>query len=173
LFFPSSFREQLEYRERTAGVTLNQLLQDDWALGGQYSFTRSELEFRTPALGQFFNINTGSFGPAKSSLRADLHRFNLFVLYNHPSGFFARTDLDYFLQTRSRALVSPGEIANVGDETLPQLGVQVGYRFPKQHGDITLGVLNLMDEDYRLNPVTPYNELPRERVFLARLRFKF
>ena len=147
-------------------MALNQLLSDEWVLGAHYSFARSELGSRLPALRDLLT-------PTSSSLHADLHRFNVFVLYNHPSGFFVRSDLDYYLQTRSRALVSQGVVVNVGDELLPQLGVQVGYRFPKQHGDITLGVLNMTDEDYRLNPVTPYNELPRERVFLARLRFKF
>jgi hypothetical protein len=34
-------------------------------------------------------------------------------------------------------------------------------------------VLNLTDTDYRLNPLTPYVELPRERVFTAWLRLSF
>jgi outer membrane receptor protein involved in Fe transport len=77
------------------------------------------------------------------------------------------------MQSHSRALVGQGAVANVDDESFPQLGIQAGYRLPNQRGDITLGVLNLTGEDYRLNPVTPYNELPRERVFMARLRVKF
>jgi hypothetical protein len=49
----------------------------------------------------------------------------------------------------------------------------VGYRLWRRRGDVTLGVLNVTGEDYHLNPVTPYAELPREAVFYARLRFRF
>ena len=49
----------------------------------------------------------------------------------------------------------------------------IGYRFPRERGDITIGVLNLADEDYRLNSLNPYVDLPRERLFYARLRLNF
>ena len=42
-----------------------------------------------------------------------------------------------------------------------------------QRGDIALGVLNLGDTDYHLNPLNSYAELPHERVFTARLRLRF
>ena len=36
-----------------------------------------------------------------------------------------------------------------------------------------LGVLNLTDHDYRLNPLTLYNDLPRERTIVASLKIYF
>jgi len=36
-----------------------------------------------------------------------------------------------------------------------------------------LGVLNLADRDYHLNPLTLYNDLPRERTLVASLKFYF
>jgi hypothetical protein len=36
-----------------------------------------------------------------------------------------------------------------------------------------VGVLNLADQNYRLNPLTLYNELPRERTFVASLKWYF
>jgi len=36
-----------------------------------------------------------------------------------------------------------------------------------------LGVLNLLDTDYRLNPLTPYGNLPRSRTLTASLRLNF
>ena len=53
---------------------------------------------------------------------------------------------------------------------LRDANLYIGYRFPRERGDITIGVLNLADEDYRLNPLNPYVDLPRERLFYARLR---
>ncbi|MFO1513772.1 MAG: hypothetical protein U1F83_12790 [Verrucomicrobiota bacterium] len=49
----------------------------------------------------------------------------------------------------------------------------VGYRLRRQYGEISLGVLNLTDTDYHLNPLNAYTELPRERVFFARLKINF
>jgi hypothetical protein len=36
-----------------------------------------------------------------------------------------------------------------------------------------LGVLNLTDQDYHLNPLNLYNELPRSRTLELRLQFNF
>ena len=41
------------------------------------------------------------------------------------------------------------------------------------HPELMLGLLNLTDQDYRLNPLTVYAELPRERTFMVRLNFQF
>jgi len=34
-----------------------------------------------------------------------------------------------------------------------------GYRFPRRQAQISVGILNLTDGNYRLEPLTPYNEL--------------
>jgi hypothetical protein len=36
-----------------------------------------------------------------------------------------------------------------------------------------VGVLNLTDEDYRLNPLNLTGSLPRERTFYSSLQFNF
>ena len=43
----------------------------------------------------------------------------------------------------------------------------------RQRGEVSFGVLNLFDTDYRLNPLTLYSELPRERTFVGRLKLNF
>ena len=54
-----------------------------------------------------------------------------------------------------------------------QFNVFAGYRFPRRSATITLGLLNLTDQNYRLNPLNLYNELPRERTLLARFQINF
>jgi len=54
-----------------------------------------------------------------------------------------------------------------------QFNVLAGYRFYRNQCEISCGVLNLTDRDYRLNPVNPYEELPRERTFVVRCRIGF
>ena len=48
-----------------------------------------------------------------------------------------------------------------------------GYRFPRRRAEILIGLLNVTDQDYRLNPLTLYDELPRERTLMARFQFNF
>ncbi|HXR04477.1 MAG TPA: hypothetical protein VN836_07200, partial [Verrucomicrobiae bacterium] len=48
-----------------------------------------------------------------------------------------------------------------------------GYYFMHRRAELLLGLLNLTGENYKLNPLTPYQELPRCRVVEARLNFLF
>ena len=165
---PSTTRQDLDYEEKFAGITLNQLISDEWAVSAQYFFVRSELTRHHPQLPPL------SDSP-NSTNRAELHRVNLALLFNHPSGFFARAEGNwYFQQNLGGTNISTGMTEHeLPDESYPQVNLFLGYRFPRHRGDITLGVMNLTGEDYRLNPISPYYEMPRERVFYAQLRFRF
>ncbi len=88
------------------------------------------------------------------------------LLYNHPSGLFARLDLNWYQQSNQ------GYTPDQPGEVFVQMDLFAGYRFGHGRGQLTLGVLNLTDTDYKLNPLTYYSELPRERVFYARLDFR-
>jgi hypothetical protein len=54
-----------------------------------------------------------------------------------------------------------------------QCNIMGGYRSPRRRFELMVGLLNLADQDYKLNPITLYQELPRERTFVARLRLNF
>jgi outer membrane receptor protein involved in Fe transport len=54
-----------------------------------------------------------------------------------------------------------------------QQHVYVGYRFPKRQAEIRLGLLNLTDQDYQLNPLNLYAELPRERTLAVSFKLNF
>jgi Tfp pilus assembly protein PilF len=166
---PASTRQTLAYDEVSAAITASQLLTDEWTVNTQYRFVRAELDQNHPAL--------GAVAPtAHTTRRADLHRVHLGLLYQHPSGFFARTEGQWYLQENLGS--APVERSAVRERDLPddaffQWNLAAGLRFPRQRGDLTLGVLNLADADYRLNPISPHDELPRERVFYAQLRLRF
>jgi hypothetical protein len=59
------------------------------------------------------------------------------------------------------------------DDEFWQFNVAAGYRFPKRRAEIAWALLNITDQDYRLNPLTLYAELPRERTFALRFKFNF
>ena len=59
-----------------------------------------------------------------------------------------------------------------GDDFV-QDNLYVGYRFLRRHAEFMFGILNLSGQDYQLNPLNTYLELPRERSFIVRLNFVF
>jgi outer membrane receptor for monomeric catechols len=60
-----------------------------------------------------------------------------------------------------------------GDDDFWQFNVSVGYRFHRNLAEISLGILNLTDTNYTLNPLNLYQELPRERTLLVRAKLNF
>ena len=58
-------------------------------------------------------------------------------------------------------------------DNLWQHDIFLGYRFLQRRAEVRLGILNLADQDYRLNPLNLYSELPRGRTFIAGLRINF
>ena len=99
--------------------------------------------------------------------RAELHQMKLFLLFNHASGFFAGAETQFYWQHNA------AESAGLRDDSFYQVNLLAGYRFKGQRGEIAIGGLNLTGENYHLNPVNLYTELPRERVFYASLRLRF
>ena len=92
---------------------------------------------------------------------------DLTALYNHPSGFFGQAQATWYHQNNL------GDSSPLPDEDFWQLNVFAGYRFAQRHAEVRIGVLNLTDQDYRLNPLNLLPDLPRERTLLLSLRFYF
>ena len=144
----------MHYREPSVIAVLNRLVANTWSFGARYKFTRSELE------SDFTEVPSSVWAAARQQVEADLHEGTLFALFAHPSGFFSRAEINEYYQ--SAPALPPSDFY--------QANVFVGYRFPRRRAEVTIGILNLNDTDYRLNPVTPYSELPRERTYVVRLR---
>jgi tetratricopeptide (TPR) repeat protein len=158
---PSSTPQKLRYEEQGLLATFNQLVGDEWSFGARYQFTHSRL--RTV----FSEIPTAVAPGADHLEKATLHQGQLFALYNHRSGFFAR--VEGYWARQSNVGYSP----DIPGDDIFQVNAYVGYRFRRNFGDVTLGFLNLTDQDYKLNPLNYYNELPRERTLVARVRLNF
>ena len=161
----SQTRQNLEYTEKSAALTLNQLAGRDWSFGLRYRASLAELQVRYPgipaAAQQRSNVPLDSDGDGL------LQELRLSALFNHPSGFFGQVAVHWHDQSNGGAYQSlPGESFWQGD-------VFVGYRFWQRRAMVQVGLLNLTDQDYRLNPVNLYQELPRERTLMCRLQLSF
>ena len=96
-----------------------------------------------------------------------LHQVNLFGLFNHSSGFFSQFEAIWSQQSNQ------GYSPDIPGDDFWQFNAFVGYRFFRRAAEVRLGILNITDQDYRLNPLNIYNELPRERTLAFRFRLNF
>ncbi len=154
---PSSTPEDLTYDEYLFSAGINQLVSEDWSFGARYSFTRSTLHDNFPEVAPIDPT-------ANLRQQADLQQASVFALFNHRSGIFARAETQWYHQDNT------GYSPSLPGDDFFQENVLVGYRLRRQYAEISVGVLNLTGTDYHLNPLSYYNELPRERVFLVRLQ---
>lgn len=170
LGYPSTSAQRLDYHEYSAALAVNQLLGNEWVVGASYKFTHSELQRSWPEV----PINVRS--DLQEIDRADLQTFGSYLLYQHRSGFFARTDANWYVQSNLMQTNAPSgsnvQVDLAGDR-FPQIDIWLGYRFRKNLGDVSVGLLNVSDSEYRLNPLNPYAEMPRERVIATRIRLRF
>jgi hypothetical protein len=160
---PSGTPQSLDFREKSLVVAVNQLVAREWAFGVRYRLTDADLA------SSFENIPATLFGAAglHQDVSATLQQLDLSVIYQHRCGFFGQFDAVWSQQTNRG--YSPG----LPGDDFWQYHIFFGYRFLQRRAEVRLGVLNLSDRDYRLNPLTLYNELPRERTFVASLKLNF
>jgi hypothetical protein len=104
---------------------------------------------------------------ARQNLRGTLHQLHLSAIYNHRSGFFGQ------LQSIWNSQDNRGYTPELRGDDFWQMNVFAGYRFPRRRAELRLGLLNIADQDYRLNPLNLTGELPRDRTFTASFRFAF
>jgi tetratricopeptide (TPR) repeat protein len=141
-----------EYREHTVALNVDQLIADDWILNVRYQLTDSEL--RRELIDR--PRATGREG-------ALLHELGMTARWNDASGLFAVAAATWRHQTGPEGS---------GDDFW-QINLEMGYRMLRRRLEMRAGIENLTDQDYRLNPLTPYLEPPRERTFFASLRLSF
>lgn len=160
-YIPDSTQENLDYRENSLTLSLNQLLGKNFAVGAGYKLDDVELGDVLPG------VPVAALATANQQDHAVLHEANAYILFNHPSGIYARLDANWYRQLNSG--YSP---ALPGDDFF-QENLYVGYRFLQRRCEIQFGILNLGDQNYHLNPLNVYAELPRERTYTAQLKFIF
>ena len=154
---PATESRQLDYEERTFNAAINQLFGDRWSAGVNYRLTDSQLNEVYPA--NFTSLNR--------AVTATLHQVSSFVRFNHECGFFGELSGSWNRQTNQ------GYTPDLADEEVWLCDVFVGYRFLQRRGEVRVGILNLGDQDYRLNPLNLHEEWFRERTLFTSLRLNF
>jgi hypothetical protein len=130
-------------------------------VGSRYRLTYGDLD------SHFVNIPDSVAGDLNQDVNATLQQVWLYAIYNVRCGFFAQADSVWSSQeNRGYSGTEPGD-------DFWQFNLQAGYRFWERRGQVSIGLLNLTDQDYKLNPLTLYNELPRERTLTVSFKLYF
>jgi hypothetical protein len=167
-YFPSSIAQELSYLEESLLVTINQLIDRDWAVGTTYRVTDSSLRTTFPEI-------PASDDPDANLLdSATLHELGLSLNWNSPSGFFARIEENFYAQDldddpAGRSADAPSR----ENDAFWQTNLLAGYRFNRNLCEVSAGLLNVTDQDYRLGPLNPYFDIARERTLIVRFRASF
>jgi hypothetical protein len=163
-YTPTQIPEQINFRERSLLLSASQLLANEWSFGARYRLSQAQLRNEFV---QVLPTATLNGFVARNDLEAVLNQLTLFSIYNHPSGLFGEGQAVWYAQH------SQGYSQDLPSDEFWQFNLFAGYRFLQRRGEVRVGLLNLTDQDYRLNPLNLVPELPRERTFVASLRFYF
>jgi tetratricopeptide (TPR) repeat protein len=161
---PSGVQENLNFREQSLLFAANQLVGQNWSLGARYRLSEAVLNENISGTA---NLIAPPTFPTTQRLDSILNQVDLLAVYNHPCGFFAQSDAHWYVQNNI------GEASTEPGDNFWQWNAFVGYRFLQRKAELTLGVLNLTDQDYKLNPLNVYAELPRSRTLALRLQVNF
>lgn len=160
---PVNTPQSLDFEERTFSINLNQLIGTQWAVGVRYRISRAEMNAEFPEI----PVSAAGVDELNQDVRSLLQHVNLYLIWNHPSGWFCRWESHWYDQNNE------GYNPERTVDSFWQQHFFAGYRFPRRRAEIQLGIMNITSQDYRLNPLNLYPSLPRERTFTARLKFNF
>jgi outer membrane receptor protein involved in Fe transport len=158
-----STRQTLEFRERNLSAYAGQLLGDAFSVGLRYRWSEADLDSRFPEI----PAGTTGLSLLEQDETARLQQLSFTANFHHRNGLFAQWESAWFDQHSS------GYTPALADEAMWQHNLMVGYRFPRRLAEVRVGLLNLTDEDYRLNPLNLHAALPRSRTLALSVRFNF
>ena len=149
--------QQLDFVERSLGASVSQLAGDYFAFTTRYRLSEATLDSEFP--------EAGASDKTASHERSVLHQLQLEARFNHPCGAFATFTSTWNRQSNSNPRL-PGD-------DFWQHDVWVGYRLLQRRAEVSVGVLNLTGQDYRLHPLNLYVDTYRDRTVALRARFAF
>lgn len=164
---PDGFNKSSDFQEQALILTADQLMGRQWSAGAIYRLSRAKLDvnYVNFKADQMSNLQP-PFQPY-SSLTSVLNTVNLHANWNHPSGLFSIFSADWVHQDNF------GYTPSAPGDDFWECNVYAGYRMFQRRLEFTVGLLNIFDQDYKLEPLNLYNDTARSRTLLARLRLSF
>jgi Flp pilus assembly protein TadD len=164
---PNGFPQTVNFHEQSLVFTADQLLGKQWSAGAVYRLSQAKFDQNYSGMNPAnFGIIEAPFQTSKN-LTSTLNTVNLHANWNHPCGLFSIFTANWNHQSNSG--FTPAE---PGDDFW-QFNAYAGYRLWHRRVEFTVGLLNIFDQNYRLEPLNFQNETERSRTFMTRLRISF
>jgi Tfp pilus assembly protein PilF len=158
---PGNTSQSLDFTEQSFVISLTQLLGNQWSVGSRYQISHAHL------LSSFFDISQAAALNVNQDQNAWLQQLVLYANFYHRCGFFSQFQAVWYDQRNQ------GYSAGVSDSDFWQFNLYAGYRFLHRAAEVKVGLLNLTDRDYLLNPLNYYYDQPRGRTVSLSLKFYF
>jgi outer membrane receptor for ferric coprogen and ferric-rhodotorulic acid len=101
-----------------------------------------------------------------------LNEFTLFGNFYLPCGFFSQATANWWIQHNAYNNFTAGGASEPGNNFW-QCNIFAGYRFPRRHVELAVGLVNIFNQGYNIDPATYFLEQARTRTFVATLKFNF
>lgn len=160
----SQFPQTQYFQEKDVFASASQLIGNDLSVGVRDSLTAVDLSVHD------FSPTTGETFPQHEN--STLNEVTLFGNYYLPCGFFSSFQANYWIQDNADNDFSVTGPEPSG-EHFWQLNLYGGYRFPRRHVELLVGVVNMLNQDYNIDPVTYFLEQAHTRQYTASLKFTF
>ncbi len=152
--------QRADYLEKSLSLSLHQLLGAEWVVSLNYRVSHAALDR------DILGLPADTFlarGPSFERSRGLLQHLNLQATYHHSSGFFGGGEINWYDQ----------DLQQQPFDSFWQLNLRVGCTFARRRVEVSLALLNLTGQDYRLSPINFHASPARERTLAANLRFNF
>ena len=155
---PATTPDPLDYTERSILININQLVGECWSIGTSYRLSEAKLNQNFSDIGASAVSGGQIIGfSSTDNFKSVLQQISLNAIYNNPAGFFVQGQA---LWNGQSSQGYQNYSSTPPDASFWQLNTFVGYRFCHRRAELKLGLLNLTDENYQLNPLTLYLGFP-------------
>jgi outer membrane receptor protein involved in Fe transport len=152
--------EDFKFKEDSIEASLHQLFGHRFSASLRYKLSDAQLKTSFTGLG-------AAQGQQNFNDRGLLQLVSLSGVFQHPGGFFASAETQWWNQELR------DDLSSLHGDSFWQVNLMAGYRSPRRHFELSVGLLNVTDQNYALSPINVYPDLARERTFVTRLKINF
>jgi hypothetical protein len=153
------------FEEKDAFASISQLIGKEVSLGLRYSLTAVDV-----SASDYSAVSRLTY--PQNHENSTLNEFTLFGNYYLPCGFFSQAQGNWWVQHNAYNNFAAGGISEPGNDFW-QFNLYAGYRFPRRHIEMAIGLVNMFNQGYNIDPVTYFLEQARTRTLVASLKFNF
>jgi outer membrane receptor protein involved in Fe transport len=153
------------FQEKDAFASISQLLGQDLSLGARYTLTAVDV-----SVNDLSSVTGATY--LQNHENSTLNEFTLFGNFYLPCGFFSQATANWWIQHNAYNNFTAGGASEPGNNFW-QCNIFAGYRLPRRHVELAVGLVNIFNQGYNIDPATYFLEQARTRTFVATLKFNF